>query len=152
MKWRWRVILPAIGLLVFSAVSYKSFRVDEGNRRASKKYFWWASIRLDSDPTNKRLPATVPCSDGIKGCANWDFVPDKWVDPGLLEIAYALSALPAFVSGMMVVVALGRLGISQVFSFLCLMPILISTWYYFLGWLLDRNIRRKSRPNSPAEL
>jgi hypothetical protein len=144
------MILPAFGLLVFCAVSYQSFGVHQDQRRASRKYLWWSTIRLDSDPTNKRLPATIPCGDGTKGCTNWDLVPDKWVDPGWLEIAYVLSALPAFVSGMIVVVALGRLGISQVFSFLCLMPMLIFAWYYFLGWLLDRYIRR--RPNSPPDL
>jgi hypothetical protein len=144
------MILPAFGLVVFCAVSYQSFGVHQDERRASGKYLWWSTIRLDSDPTNERLPATIPCDDGTKGCANWDLVPDKWVDPGLLEIAYVLSALPAFVSGMIVVVALGRMGISQVFSFLCLMPMLIFAWYYFLGWLLDRYIRR--RPNSPPDL
>jgi hypothetical protein len=49
-----------------------------------------------------------------------------------------LSALPAFVVGGFTVGGLGKLGISQVSSFMLLMPVLIFGWYYFVGWLLDR--------------
>jgi len=30
------------------------------------------------------------------------------------------------------------IGISEVLSFMLLMPVLILVWYYFIGWLLDR--------------
>jgi hypothetical protein len=61
-----------------------------------------------------------------------------WVDPGLLAKFLMLSAFPAFLVGLFVVSGLGRLGLSQVSSFMLLMPVLIFAWYYFIGWLLDR--------------
>lgn len=49
-----------------------------------------------------------------------------------------LSALPAFLVGGVVTNSLARLGVSEVSSFMVSMPILIFTWYYFVGCLLDR--------------
>jgi hypothetical protein len=61
-----------------------------------------------------------------------------------------LSALPAFVVGGFAVSGLGRLGLSQVSSFMFLMPVFIFAWYYFVGWLLDRWIRRLAQPSMPT--
>jgi len=49
-----------------------------------------------------------------------------------------LSGLPAFVAAKIIVAGLGRLGINQIWSFMMLMPLLLSAWYFFLGWLVDR--------------
>jgi hypothetical protein len=46
-----------------------------------------------------------------------------------------VSALPAFIIGGLAVSGLGRLGVSQVSSFMFVMPALIFVWYYFVGWL-----------------
>jgi high-affinity Fe2+/Pb2+ permease len=61
-----------------------------------------------------------------------------WVEPGWFAKSLMLSAFPAFVLGAVVVHGLGRLGISEVSSFMVLMPLLISAWFYFVGWLVDR--------------
>ena len=61
---------------------------------------------MDSDPANKYNRATT-----------WDLA-DRWVDPGLLEKFLIISAFPAFVVGGFAVGGLGRLGISQVLSFM----------------------------------
>jgi hypothetical protein len=53
------------------------------------------------------------------------------------------SALPAFIIGGLAVSGLGKLGISQVPRFMLLMPALICAWYFLIGWLLDRWIRRR---------
>jgi hypothetical protein len=37
------------------------------------------------------------------------------------------------------------MGISQVSSFMFLMPVLIFAWYYLIGWLLDRWISKRSQ-------
>lgn len=63
---------------------------------------------------------------------------DVWVDPGWLARCHVLSALPAFVVGVGIVRGLGRLGVSEVISFMISMPLLIFAWFYFVGWLLDR--------------
>src|SRR6266478_1381750 len=137
MQRRWRMVLPIIGIILFSAVSYHSLRANQEIQRAPSRYFWWSEIRLDSDPANKRNWGATPCESGKENCVSWD-LRNRWVDPGLLEQFLMLSALPAFVVGGFAVSGLGRMGISQVSSFMVLMPVLIFAWYYFVGWLLDR--------------
>jgi hypothetical protein len=135
----WRLILPAVGLIVFAGITYSSVHL---HRRApaSHRYFWWSSVRLDSDPLNTHPRAAAPCKDAIENCADWD-VNGIWVDPGWLGISFTLSALPAFVIGMIIVSSLGRLGISEILSFMIAMPLLIVAWYYFMGWMIDRRPR-----------
>jgi hypothetical protein len=146
MRKRWRIVFPVVGLALFSAVSYHSFRRDREIQRIPSKYFWWSAIRLDSDPMNKGNRGTKPCGSAKENCVSWDLI---WVDPGYLEELLMLSALPAFVVGGFAVSALGRLGISQVSSFMCLMPVLIVAWYYFSGWLLERWTRKWSQSSAP---
>ena len=149
MRIRWRIVLPAIGFILFSAVSYHSLRMDRELQHNRSRYFWWSAIRLDSDPANKRKWGETPCEDGKVNCVGWD-LRDRWVDPGLLEKLLMLSALPAFVVGGFAVSGLGRLGISQVSSFMLLMPVLICAWYYLIGWLLDHWISTRSRRRTPT--
>jgi hypothetical protein len=137
MQKRWRIALPAIGLILFSAVSYHSWRMNRELQHTPSRYFWWSAIRLDSDPANKRNHVTTRCDDDKENCVSWD-LPNRWVDPGWLQKFLIFSALPAFAVGGFAVGGLGRLGISQVSSFMFLMPVLILAWYYFIGWLLDR--------------
>jgi hypothetical protein len=68
-----------------------------------------------------------------------------WVEPGWFAKSLMLSAFPAFVFGAAVVHGLGRLGISEVSSFMVLMPLLIFAWFYFVGWLVDRSRFKRSR-------
>jgi hypothetical protein len=132
---RWSVIFPVVGLLLFGAITLYSYRTQRG----PSKYFYWSSIRLDSDPANRRAPTTLPCKDGRQECSEWDLtIADRWIDPGILEIVLIVAALPAFIVGGISVAGLGRLGINQVSSFLVLMPILIFMWFHFVGRLVDR--------------
>jgi len=59
-----------------------------------------------------------------------------------------LSALPAFVVGRAVVSGLARLGVSEVWSFAILMPVLVVAWFYFVGWLIDRWLHKWSQPRT----
>jgi high-affinity Fe2+/Pb2+ permease len=61
-----------------------------------------------------------------------------WVTPGWLDRVLVVSALPAFLAGVAVVIGLSKLGVDEVLSFMVSMPILLVAWFYFLGWLLDR--------------
>jgi hypothetical protein len=130
MQQRWRIVLPVAGLLLFSGVSYNSWRMRE-TQRTPTRYFWWSYIPLDSDPTNSR-----------KEGADWEL--ERWAKPGW-GIFLVLSALPAFFVGGIAIGALGKLGVSQVSSFMFLMPVLIVAWYYFVGWLLDRRRHKRLR-------
>jgi hypothetical protein len=56
------------------------------------------------------------------------------VHPGLLERVLVVTALPAFFVGILMVVSLGSIGISQVSSFMVSIPLLIVVWV-FLGRL-----------------
>ena len=138
MRRRWRIFLPAMGLILFSAETYHSFRVQREIEHVPSRYFWWSAIRLDTDPASKRHEISRrPCLDDKENCTSWD-IQDRWVDPGWMQTFLLVSALPAFAIGGLAVRSLGKLGISQLSSFLVLMPILIICWYCFVGWLLDR--------------
>jgi hypothetical protein len=125
---RWRLALPFIGLILFAGVTYRSLRIHRALGSPSR-YFWWSSIRLDSDPLDKKPHS--PVSTG------WD-LRNMWVDPGWVDQLLFVSALPAFAAGAIVVSGLGRLGISEVSSFMISVPLFIFAWYYFLGWLIQR--------------
>ena len=139
---RFKLIFPTIGLLLFAGVTYSSYRGWQ-IQSTTGRYFWWSSLRLDSDPLNKRLAAR--CSNGEANCASWDLLQDTWGDPGWIAKGLMVSALPAFMVGAVIVHGLGHLGVNEVWSFLTSMPVLISAWYYFIGWLLDRFKSRRTQ-------
>jgi hypothetical protein len=53
-------------------------------------------------------------------------------------------ALPAFALGAICIGGLGHLGVSEVWSFMLLIPIFMFTWFYFIGWVVDRWMRKHS--------
>ena len=144
-------MLPLVGLLLFGVETYHSVDVNRQMRNTTRRYFWWASARLDSDPLNKLRWRSTPagCMPEDTNCTGWD-LRQVWIDPGLLTKCLMISALPAFLIGGFVVAGLARLGVSEVVSFLALMPVFVLAWYYFLGWLVDR--RRRVRPWEIREL
>ena len=144
MRMRWRLILPVIGLILFGAETYSSLRLNRQLGTVPRKYYYWSSIDLDSDPLN-RSSAYFRSRDS--GAGTWGFQ-TIWVDPGYLTKALMLSALPAFVVGVVVTSGLARLGVSEVWSFMVAMPASIVAWFYFVGWLFDRLFRRRSRPGT----
>jgi hypothetical protein len=84
------------------------------------RYFWWGSVRLDSDPLNKR-PALKPCVPKTdEECVGEPLY--IWVNPGLIERALTLSAFPAFLLAIAVARALSRLGVNELLSFMLTMP------------------------------
>src|SRR5438552_591855 len=107
MRKQWRIILPIVALTVFGCVSYNSLRTNDTLNRAARRYVSWSSLRLDSDPANK-----------LNWNTEWEPV-ERW-GFSLPAFLLRLSALPAFLVGWFIVVALGRLGISQVSSFMSL--------------------------------
>ena len=142
MRWHWRLFLPTLGLVLFGVGSYVDFRMDREHPLPSNRYFWWSSIRLDRDPLGRNSPprASHQNDDGSVG---WD-PPTRWVTPGPVAKFLMISALPAFAAGGLAVGGLGRLGVNQVSSFMVLMPVLIAAWYFFVGWLVDRWVYRRS--------
>lgn len=140
MHLRLRIILPALGLLVFTAQTYKEYRAWQTEKPS--RYFWWSSLRLDSDPLNHR-PYPIKRADAAEsGEATW-VLRDRWVDPPYVVTLLIYSGFPAFMITVAIVGVLGRLGISEILSFLVSAPVLLATWYYFVGRLLDRWLRKK---------
>ena len=132
---RWRLVLPVVPLMLFAVISYRSVRSND----ATSRYFWWSSIPLDSEPLNKSHSA---CKLGIENCQVWG--PDEtFVSAPLPERALFFSALPAFLLGSLIEGMLGQLGISKVLTFMVSMPLLIGSWFYFLGWLIDSWVRKR---------
>jgi hypothetical protein len=146
MRRPWTLILPVCGLALLLLGVYQGFRLNHrvyGHRPT--RYFYWASIRLDSDPLSRYpIPESfVPCKNGEENCVGWDPSYIR-VDPGWGARAFMLSALPAFVIGVGIVRTLARFGVSEVTTFFAFMPLLIFAWFYLIGWLFDR--RRYKQP------
>lgn len=152
MKIRLCWILPAFGLLLFFGETYDSVRLNRDLRARIpyRRDFYWSTFRLQSDPLGKLPPA--PCGADInpKTCADWWAVRDVIVDPGAILSTLMISSLPAFFVAMKTVRGLGRLGVNEVYSFFVLTPILLSAWYFFLGWVLDRLWIRLKRKKTAA--
>src|SRR5262249_42229656 len=126
MRIRWRLILPTIGLLLFAGEtrhSYREWQIEPQPRR----YFWWAFIRLDSDPLN-RHPHPLKKNNVKENNGGWE-LRGKIVDPGYLTQTSLLSGFPAFLLSKLIRNALSRFGISQVLSFMISTPILLAAWY-----------------------
>jgi|HubBroStandDraft_4_1064222.scaffolds.fasta_scaffold120281_2 hypothetical protein len=142
MRKLWRLFLPVIGLSLFGAVTYRSYEsqrtVTKDWQTTPRKYLWWSMIELDSNPSDKLDPHHEARQENSYMLSMME------ITSGLLDKILVFSALPAFIVGLFVVVVLGNLlGISQVSSFMALMPVLIFAWYYFVGWLLERWIRKR---------
>lgn len=87
------------------------------------------------------MPAGSACKDGSDRCGAWG--PESLiVDFGLVTKLLVALAFPAFLIGGLIVKELGRAGISEVYSFMISMPLLISAWFYIVGSLID-NWKRK---------
>jgi len=144
MRIQWRLVLPIVGLALFAAETNTSLGFNHKVERAPSRYFYWAGIRLDSDPLNRRPPAptTTACKEGPENCVTWE-LRSVWIDPGLLAQGLEYSALPAFILGGFVTIGLGRLGINEIWTFMLTMPVLVFAWYYFVGWLIDRWTRKR---------
>ncbi len=147
MRILWRTALPLVGLALFTLITYQSVAENrklnrEGiSREGSAKYFWWSSIRLDSDPQdrNHHSPKSV-CTDNSDGSKDCVLVEPLifWIDPGWPVRGLIIAAFPAFLISAAVVRGFSRMGISEVRTFLICTPILISGWFYSVAWFLDR--------------
>jgi hypothetical protein len=141
---RWRTVLPAVGLILFSWVSYNAWNANRHPRIVSSRYFWWASLRLDTDPANSR---------GSK----WDFSNDDggwghadvWIDPGWVARLLVLSALPVFLISAAAITGFGKIGISQLSSFLSLTPALIVGCTTSLAGYLTGGLSSAHEPPAP---
>jgi hypothetical protein len=134
-------VLPAIGLTLFGTVTCNSFAVNRAVHRHPNKYFYWTALRLDTDPLNKHPELERPCEEGDEpgNCTGWDLL-EMHSYPSGSQRTLELSGLPAIVLSIAISTGLGRLGLSQLVSFMATMPPLLFAWYYFVGWLVDRAI------------
>jgi hypothetical protein len=135
MRFGWTIVIPALGLMLFAAITLNAVRWNRSLSTAPSQYFWWSGTRLNKDPLNQhhKVQQSPPCGEG---CASWD--PEYiWVEPGLLHRILFLSALPSFAIGLSIVRGLSHFGVSELKSFMLTMPLLIIVWHGFLGWLFD---------------
>jgi len=136
-------------MTLFGLLTYGSFRMDSSNDpRHPNRYFWWGSVRLDSDPLTKRR-VEKPCVDSDEVCT-FNFGNEyAWVDPGLMERALTFSAFPAFFLAISVAHGLAHLGVSELRSFIPAIFLGTLTWFYAVGRLLDRWRFRRSTGKHP---
>jgi hypothetical protein len=124
MRVRWRVVLPTVGLLLFAGLTYDSVRTNREVNNSAGRYFWWLTLRLDSEPGSSQL--STSCNGANADCANWDAA-YLWVDIGWLARTLIFSAFPAFLVGGTIVGGFRRLGVSEIISFMISMPLLIAS-------------------------
>lgn len=143
MRMRWRPILciwsmTLFGLLTYGSMRMNSTRFDSGTHplHPHNRYFWWGSIRLDSEPLGERHILKPWVEESDAECVGTPLY--IWVHPGWIERALILTALPAFFLAVVITHGLARLGISELLSFMSAMPLLTLAWFYLIGWLLDR--------------
>ena len=147
MPLRGREILPILGLILFVAVSYRSMPANHHEEGTPRRYYWWSSLRLDSDPLNKNPALVAPCPSGVPDCSSGES-PNVKIAPGWLEKSLVVSAFPAFLAGFAIIAGLSKVGINEVLTFFVSMPMLLFAWYYFVGWLIERWIRRRAEARS----
>jgi hypothetical protein len=147
MRIRWRIVLPIVALITFGTESYISLRMKHQLGIAPRRYYWWASIRLDADPLNKNPVVQDACKSGREDCG-W-VASYIWVDPGYFIQSLMLFALPAFARGAISVSGLARMGINEVWSFMVLVPLFMLGWFYFIGWLVDRWMFKRRQTTAP---
>ena len=154
MELRFSTILPVLGLLLFTLVTIRSAKLNEYDAPQPRKYYWWSSLRLDSDPLDQHRPAFWPCpNDPRSNCANWDLLPNQSVVPSVFDRAFISSAFPAFLVGTSIVALCSKRGVDEVLTFMVSMPILLFGWYFLVGWILDWLLaRRKRAPETPLKL
>src|SRR5258708_23230598 len=126
----WRGTVPMVGLILVAAVSYRSMPVNHHEQEAPRKYYWWSSLRLDSDPLNENPQLTAPCAIEKQNCSNGEF-PNIKIVPSWLHRLLIISALPAFLAGPAIVVVLSKAGLDEVLTFLISIPLLLFIWSYF---------------------
>ena len=55
MRMLWRPVFCLWGLILFGLLTYGSIRVNRDTRYGHhRRYFWWGSVCLDSDPLNRQ--------------------------------------------------------------------------------------------------
>jgi hypothetical protein len=71
MRFRWTIIVPALGLVLFAAITFSAVRWNHAFSTAPNQYFWWSGIRLNRDPLNQHaiVQRTIPCGED---CVSWD--------------------------------------------------------------------------------
>lgn len=138
---RWRFVLPVLGLLGFSSISYHSLRMNRQFGPTPRSYYWWSSIRLDTDPLNRRPQTPPPCNAAVQDCG-WE-LRAAWIEPAYYDESFVLAALPAFILSTLTVSRLSRLGINEVWSFAISMPAYTFAWFYLVGWLIERWLSKR---------
>ena len=138
MRYRWRLILPSFFLALFILGAFQGVIFQ---RRISEThpslYFYWAFIRLDSDPLNRSGSESIkPCQSDQENCVSFDG--PTWVEPGVGARIYYVLAFPAIFTGMAIVRHLGHFGISEKITFFALIPPLLFAWFYLVGFLTDK--------------
>src|SRR5258705_13802683 len=131
MQPRWSVILPMVGLILFAAVSYRSMPVNHHEQEAPRKYYWWSSLRLDSDPLNENPQLAAPCAIEKQNCSNGEF-PNIKIVPSWLDRLLIISSLPAFLAGGAFVVVLRKAGPDEGLTFITSLPILFFVCVYLV--------------------
>lgn len=129
---------------MFTVVTYRSARANDDLRHTPHRYYWWSSLRLDTDPLNRNPKPPERCQYDPEHCASWD-LSERRITPGWPDRTLVISAFPAFLCGFAVSYGLGRQGIDEVLTFMVSMPMLLFGWYYLLGWSLDRVLTKTKR-------
>lgn len=132
MRLKW--IFPILGLLLFAIVSVQSYH-NSRSVGGSGRYFRWSIFLLDSRPLKFGESNVVP----------------PLPEPNWADTTLRLTAFPAFFLAVVLDGGVRKAGISEIWYFMISVPILISAWYYIVGLMADRLLRRVLRKSAREE-
>src|SRR3954468_19712865 len=128
---RWQIVLPVVGLLLFGF--FTTACIVRNHQIKSSKYFWWGGLGLERRPLE--IEPHFRTDDGAES-VGWD--PGHiWIEQSPIQELIVLSGFPAFLA-LIPIFSLSRMfGLDQLYVFLAAAPILLTCWYWFVGWLID---------------
>lgn len=144
------LVAPVLGLLMFANETCRSY---SGYSQTRSTCFWWGNFAaLDSKPLEKSA-----AFDGQKPVTECGFQEQGFDRFGLRPSVrlLAITVLPAFMVSLGLAHAVGALGINEIPVFIGSTPVLIFAWYYLVGLIFRRVLRRwqhHRRPIQPSSL
>jgi hypothetical protein len=143
MRVQWRLLLPIVGLLLFSEVTGKSLRMNRETPDAGT--FCWSWWRLDSDVLQRS--SSNPSKLGTNSFVG---PMDVLIGPRMSTESARASCFSRIPARRINRQSSRHAGVSEVITFMASMPGLMIAWHWVVGRLVDRWRNRVKTPATSA--